>query len=273
MRKIKKYLQTFLDAQAYEEIIKAYCDIAQEEKVGESIGSLLVRNGNTTWEYDTYEEFLAELRGEYVGTHIRLNNSNHSFSLETMNARDWGPNVYAEVTIGADSRDVICRMSNAVDRACETCFVPEPDPAEKTIARPKIFIGHGGSPCWRDLKDHLQDHHKYEVIAYETGARAGHTIRDVICEMMEQASFAILVMTAEDEMADGSLHARQNVVHEIGLFQGRLGFTKAVVVKENDTAEFSNIQGVQQVRFCKGNIKETFGDVLAVLRREFGENG
>jgi predicted nucleotide-binding protein len=45
--------------------------------------------------------------------------------------------------------------------------------------------------------------------------------------MLDQARFAFLVMTAEDEQADGNHHARMNVIHEVGLFQGRLGFERA----------------------------------------------
>jgi predicted nucleotide-binding protein len=37
-------------------------------------------------------------------------------------------------------------------------------------------------------------------------------------------------MTAEDEQADGNHHARMNVIHEVGLFQGRLGFERAIVL-------------------------------------------
>jgi hypothetical protein len=37
---------------------------------------------------------------------------------------------------------------------------------------------------------------------------------------------------------------------------------------EDGTDEFSNINGVQQIRYSKGKIKETFGDVLAFLRKE-----
>jgi predicted nucleotide-binding protein len=89
--------------------------------------------------------------------------------------------------------------------------------------------------------------------------------------MLKTSSFAILVMTGEDTMGDGTVRARQNVIHEIGLFQGRLGFSKAIVLKEDGTEEFFNIHGVHQIRYSKGNIRETFGEVLAVLRREFGE--
>lgn len=101
------------------------------------------------------------------------------------------------------------------------------------------------------------------------GARAGHAIRDILEQMLKASSFALLVLTAEDETADGAKRARQNVVHETGLFQGRLGFSRAIVMLESGVEDFSNINGIEQIRFSKDNIKETFGDVLAVLRREF----
>jgi predicted nucleotide-binding protein len=64
------------------------------------------------------------------------------------------------------------------------------------------------------------------------------------------------------------MHARENVIHEVGLFQGKLGFTKAIVVKENSCAEFSNIVGLGQIRFPDGAISSSFHEVQDVLRRE-----
>jgi predicted nucleotide-binding protein len=87
--------------------------------------------------------------------------------------------------------------------------------------------------------------------------------------MLKRSSFALLVMTAEDEMSDGQKRARQNVVHEAGLFQGRLGFRRAIVVLESGAEEFSNIHGIEQIRFPPGAIRETFGDVVATIKREF----
>jgi len=85
--------------------------------------------------------------------------------------------------------------------------------------------------------------------------------------MLTQSSFALLVMAGEDETISGDFKARDNVIHEAGLFQGRLGFEKAIVLLEEGCREFSNINGIEQIRFSKGNIKETFGDVVAVIRR------
>ena len=86
--------------------------------------------------------------------------------------------------------------------------------------------------------------------------------------MMETAAFAFLLMTGEDETADGSLHARENVIHEIGLFQSRLGLDRAIVLLEEGCTEFSNIVGIGQIRFPKGNISATFDEIRQVLERE-----
>lgn len=75
-------------------------------------------------------------------------------------------------------------------------------------------------------------------------------------------------MTAEDEQSDGTMHSRMNVVHEAGLFQGRLGFQRAIVLLEDGCEEFSNIQGLGQIRFPRGNIKAVFEDIRQVLERE-----
>ncbi len=59
-----------------------------------------------------------------------------------------------------------------------------------------------------------------------------------------------------------------NVIHEVGLFQGRLGFTKAIVLLEEGCEEFSNIEGLGQIRFPKGNIAAKFEEIRQVLERE-----
>ena len=86
--------------------------------------------------------------------------------------------------------------------------------------------------------------------------------------MLDEAAVALLVMTAEDEQRDGSVRARMNVIHEAGLFQGKLGFTKAIIVLEEGCDEFSNIQGLGQIRFPTGNIRAAFEEIRLVLERE-----
>ena len=42
---------------------------------------------------------------------------------------------------------------------------PLPEPPPPPVVRPVVFIGHGRSRAWRDLKDHLQDQHGFKIEA------------------------------------------------------------------------------------------------------------
>ena len=86
--------------------------------------------------------------------------------------------------------------------------------------------------------------------------------------MVNQATFAFLVMTAEDEHGDGRYHARENVIHEVGLFQGKLGFRKAVLLVEDECEKPSNVHGLTHIGFPKHRIDAAFEEVRRVLERE-----
>ena len=131
-----------------------------------------------------------------------------------------------------------------------------------------VFIGHGRSPVWRDLKDFMQDRLKLPWDEFNRVPVAGVTNIARLSEMLDAAAIGFLVMTAEDETADGALRARMNVIHEAGLFQGRLGFSRAVVMLEEGCEQFSNIEGLGQIHFPRGNISVIFEEVRRVLERE-----
>lgn len=131
-----------------------------------------------------------------------------------------------------------------------------------------IFIGHGKSKDWRDLKDFLNERLNLPWDEFNRVPVAGLSNVTRLAQMLDQSCIAFLVMTAEDEQSDGNHHARMNVIHEVGLFQGRLGFEKAIVLLEEGCEEFSNIQGLGQIRYPKGNIGAIFEDIRRVLERE-----
>jgi predicted nucleotide-binding protein len=222
--------------------------------------------GNEAWELNTIHEWYAAYERGATAALMSIYNPNYrlSVSVETNQA--------TTVSVTAPTPDVVESIMRHFNVAEPTAKLPVPPVTVTPEAIPVVvFIGHGRSGDWRDIKDHLQDSHHYKIEAYEVGARAGHSIRDVLASMLQSSSFALLVMTGEDETADGDARARQNVVHEAGLFQGRLGFNRAIAVVENGVEVFSNLDGVQQIRYDKGNVKSTFGEILATLRREFGD--
>ncbi|MHA6719158.1 TIR domain-containing protein [Sphingomonas sp. RS6] len=131
-----------------------------------------------------------------------------------------------------------------------------------------IFIGHGRSPVWRELKDFIKDTLRLDVEEFGRVSTAGISTTARLSEMLSNASFAFLIMTAEDETGDGKRVARQNVIHEVGLFQGKLGNERAIVLLEDGCEEFTNIVGLGQIRFPANRISAVFEDIRAVLRRE-----
>jgi predicted nucleotide-binding protein len=132
----------------------------------------------------------------------------------------------------------------------------------------KVFIGHGRPKDWQELKDFLQDRLGLAWDEFNREPSAGYSTKERLEAMLDSAVFAFLVMTAEDDRLDGTKHARENVIHEVGLFQGRLGFAKAIVLLEKGCSEFSNIIGLTQIRFPKGNILAASEDIRRVLERE-----
>lgn len=277
MRKTVVYSHCFFD----EKIIREVLDVLRKEVAGgtdsdieDNYSNLFVKGFRESWDFCSVDEFLSGLADSY-GT------PDFDWAMMTFEtATDSDPkdrgifelHQYrnkARVSIRHKDRRVIERV-HGVFRSHETeSFNTNVYASELQDKIPRIFIGHGGkSQAWRNLKDQLHDKHGYEVVAYETGARAGHSIRDILEDLLTATDFAILVFTAEDEQISGEMHARQNVIHEAGLFQGKLGFPRAIIVKDATTELFSNVDGVQYVSF-NHDISETYGDILATVRREF----
>jgi len=132
----------------------------------------------------------------------------------------------------------------------------------------KVFIGHGGSSAWKDLKTFLTDTLHLEVEEFNIQSAAGLPTSQRLEDMANQSAFAFLVLTAEDEHQDSTIHARENVIHEVGYFQGKLGFRRAIVLLEAGCEEFSNIVGLGQIRFYKGDIMSKSEEIRKVLKRE-----
>jgi hypothetical protein len=238
------------------------------EKVRERYVSGFERSTQTgveRWTFDSDEEFFAEYRRQIDRGRI------HYWSGGLEANLDYAFNGFStSVTVKLPERYQVEQVFEVFEDAYKQSLIPDlEDATPATPPKPKVFIGHGRSPLWRELADHLKYLQGFEIDAYETGPRAGRTVKEVLQELLYKASFALLIHTAEDEQRDGQLRARENVVHETGLFQGRLGFQRAIVLREEGCEAFSNQSGITEIRFSEGNIRETFGEVVATLYREF----
>jgi predicted nucleotide-binding protein len=261
MNKSKKYPYTFFSVNAIREAIIELERISNVENLQPS--TLDISFGSESWEHDNISEFFSDYIKNPESLSLNIHHERNGFGLRY--------HCYKKTTdigVNGNNRKEIEEIFNVFDSYSTKCQV-QPDEIDMRGNKPKIFIGHGGEKDWNELANHLNYKHGFQIEAYEAGARAGHTIRDILESMLENSSFALLVMTGEDLMADENIRARQNVIHEVGLFQGRLGFNRAIMLVEEGIEDFSNMDGIQQIRFSKGHIKETFGEVLATIRREF----
>jgi len=270
MKKTKSYNYTFFDAKTLQ-LAKALFDKTSKLEVEYSFTYYRISLHSESWLHDNFEEFLADYRKPYHSVSLTFEFNKYRLNVAVDSYLN-----YTIIEVSApDRREIETIFSVFEDNASKFYVPPKVKESEEVIEpeieQPVVFVGHGQNAQWKDLKDHLHEKHGFKIVAYETGARAGHTIRDILESMLEESSFAILVLTGEDETKDGDVRARQNVIHEAGLFQGSLGFDRAIVLLEEGTEEFSNLAGIQQIRYSKGKIIETYGEVLATLRREFIE--
>ncbi len=222
------------------------------------------------WEHDTDEEFFSDFRQSCTYAQFRSLRVfvNPLIQLDLIvNFFGHGLAPFTSVTVQLAERYQVEEVFEVFESRTAESLISRPLPPPPP--RPRIFIGHGHSQSWRDLYDHLRDQQKLDVTAFESDPQAGKITKDVLISMATGASFALLVHTAEDEQADSTMRARQNVVHETGFFQGRLGFEKAIILREDGCESLTNLDGVQEIRYPAGRIRETFGDVVATIRREF----
>lgn len=176
-------------------------------------------------------------------------------SAETIVSRN-----YIDLLLGID-----WELKNSLKHDAKTDQV---EPVDRPVHKPRVFIGHGQSPLWARLQLFLENDLGLETVNYESEPRVGHSIVPVLERMLDQATFAVLILTAEDETASGGKRARQNVIHEAGLFQGKLGFRKAILLIQEGLEEFTNVAGLQYIAFGGNKIESTFWELQRVLKRE-----
>jgi hypothetical protein len=234
-----------------------------------------IKTGNVSWGFDAADEFFAEYSPSIGYANIQASVRKKTveaymsrYASMTVSAYGTPYGTETTITVDSDQRGTLLRPFAVFRTWAEQNPAPLPPPPSADDPQPlKIFIGHGGSQHWRDLKDSLHDHHGFDVEAFETSPRAGFTIPEVIESMAVGNALALMVLTAEDEQIDGSVRARENVVHEVGYFQGRLGSKRAILLMEEGVNEFSNIHGIVHVPYR--SIREVEGQVLAIIKREF----
>jgi predicted nucleotide-binding protein len=147
---------------------------------------------------------------------------------------------------------------------------PEPVqiPSVSSAKPNKVFLGHGRSLLWSKVERWLEKDKNLLVEAWESTSHAGEQVIQVLERLLDSCTFAVLVVTGEDETATGTLRPRQNVIHEVGLFQGKSGFKKVALLKQDGIEGFSNIDGLQVIPFPELRIEAALPELERMMKRE-----
>jgi len=111
----------------------------------------------------------------------------------------------------------------------------------------KVFVGHGRNPIWMKVLWYLKNDLHLQTEAYETESRASEHVIDILKDVLDRCNVAVIVMTADDPTSSDTVRARQNAIHEAGLFQGRHGFGRVILLQQKGTEEFTNIAGLERI--------------------------
>ena len=137
------------------------------------------------------------------------------------------------------------------------------DSKEKTN---RIFLSHGRSTEWYKTQAFLERDLGHSTLELAQEPNLGRTILQKLWEESQKCSVAIIVMTGDDLIDGDEIRARENVMHEIGFFQGLYGLNNIVLLHEEGTNIPSNIHGLVYIPFPKDTVEATFGAVSRELK-------
>jgi sugar/nucleoside kinase (ribokinase family) len=146
-------------------------------------------------------------------------------------------------------------------------FIGSLDRERRAGGQPRgVFIAHGGNPEWLAVQRFIEERFGLPVYSFESSSWSGRQITEALGDFLDRCNFAVCVLTAEDFTGDGKRLARENVVHEIGLFQGRHGFDRVVVLAEDGCDFVPHTARPYTIEFPHNGINRTFYGVDAMIR-------
>ncbi|MFY1671984.1 PfkB family carbohydrate kinase [Plantactinospora sp. WMMB334] len=131
-----------------------------------------------------------------------------------------------------------------------------------------VFIAHGAHPEWLAVQRFIEERFELPVYSFESGSWGGRQVTEALADYLERCGFAICVLTAEDFTGDGRRLARHNVVHEVGLFQGRHGFDRVMVLVEEGCDFVPQAAQPYTISFPRNGISRTFYQLDEMIRAQ-----
>ncbi|EJL92739.1 putative nucleotide-binding protein containing TIR-like domain containing protein [Herbaspirillum sp. CF444] len=157
-------------------------------------------------------------------------------------------------------REKVRRLINDIDQILEIRANSELTLTVSTSQKlGRVFISHGRSGDWREVQAFLERDLGLATLELAQEPNQGMTVIQKLSAAADQCDSAVIVMTGDDIDADGVAKARENVMHEIGYFQGRYGPSRVCLLHEEGVNIPSNMQGLVYSAFPKEAVHACFG--------------
>jgi len=168
--------------------------------------------------------------------------------------------------------DIQSNPTEYKQKAKETVTQPS---AIATSSRPSakngdaIFVVHGhDGAALAELKELLRDHLGLHPVVLSSAAAKGRTIIEKFEQEASKCSYAIVLMTPDDQVTIGEnshYQSRPNVIFELGWFYGKLGRHNVCILAKQGTDIHSDISGVNRIEF-RDNVEEAFIKIQKELK-------
>ncbi|THF84853.1 DNA-binding protein [Deinococcus sp. KSM4-11] len=130
----------------------------------------------------------------------------------------------------------------------------------------RVFLSHGRDAAWREIQEFVERTLEIPTLELAQEANRGRTIFQKLIDESDNCGYAVIVMTGDDFTLDEQVRARENVIHEIGYFQGKYGADRVCLLHENEVNIPTNIQGVVYIPFPKNGIAAALGGLTRELK-------
>jgi len=161
------------------------------------------------------------------------------------------------------SRHQTEKLSRDLDQIFELRANSELEQPKKESPR-RVFISHGRSNEWRKVQPFIEKDVELPTIELAQEPNAGRTIIEKLIENADRCDSTVIIMTGDDYTKEEEARVRENVMHEIGFFQGFYGRNFVILLHEDGVNIPSNLSGVAYIPFPKDSIETGFH----VLQRE-----
>ena len=168
------------------------------------------------------------------------------------------------------SRPQVERLVRDIDQVFEIRANSELQ-APRRDARGRVFISHGHSSDWRAVQAYIEKDVGLLTLELAQEPNLGRTIIEKLVDNADRCDSAVIVMTGDDIANGDEPRVRENVMHEIGFFQGRFGRTFVVLLHEEGVNVPVNLSGVAYIPFPRGTIEAGFHVLQRELKAIYGK--